>query len=297
MKKLYRQGRGYIHYNCTIGSFLLHYFLLIYHPYPPSFHEMIFTLVIIMFFPSTCIQYTLQAFTGYCSKEEVSALCPIHNMMWMGTTTGTIKVFHTPTLKAKFTGKLAVGSSNSSCILNILHVPSISCVLVSTANGDIWSFHDGLTSRGLVIQCRITLPDFFQCYHLVAVERELGGSVEVWGTMDNSQLCLLESDREGTDWKLQNIVVDTGDSKLRLCSHIALANFKDKRGRQQCHLWISYRSRGVLVAWDASSRQQIAVINCNQSFPQLKAGKKVTRFPPIESIVPKSIPISQICLK
>ena len=35
-----------IHYNCTIGSFLLHYFLLIYHPYPPSFHEMIFTLVI-----------------------------------------------------------------------------------------------------------------------------------------------------------------------------------------------------------------------------------------------------------
>ena len=35
-----------IHYNCTIGSFLLHSFLLIYHPYPPSFHEMIFTLVV-----------------------------------------------------------------------------------------------------------------------------------------------------------------------------------------------------------------------------------------------------------
>ena len=31
--------------NCTIGSFLLHFFLLIYHPYPPSFHEMIFILV------------------------------------------------------------------------------------------------------------------------------------------------------------------------------------------------------------------------------------------------------------
>ena len=38
-----------IHYNCTIGSFLLHYFLLIYHPYPPSFHEMIFTLVPLIF--------------------------------------------------------------------------------------------------------------------------------------------------------------------------------------------------------------------------------------------------------
>ena len=34
-----------IHYNCTIGSILLHSFLLICHPYPPSFHEMIFTLV------------------------------------------------------------------------------------------------------------------------------------------------------------------------------------------------------------------------------------------------------------
>ena len=34
-----------IHYNCTIGSFLLHLLLLIYHPYPPSFHEMIFILV------------------------------------------------------------------------------------------------------------------------------------------------------------------------------------------------------------------------------------------------------------
>ena len=33
--------------NCTIGSILLHSFLLIYRPYPPSFHEMIFTLVYI----------------------------------------------------------------------------------------------------------------------------------------------------------------------------------------------------------------------------------------------------------
>ena len=46
-------GRGIhnliIHYNCTIGSFLLHSFLLLYHPYPPSFHEMIFTLVPLIF--------------------------------------------------------------------------------------------------------------------------------------------------------------------------------------------------------------------------------------------------------
>ena len=35
-------GTGiHVIYNCTIGSFLLHSFLMIYHPYPPSFHEMI----------------------------------------------------------------------------------------------------------------------------------------------------------------------------------------------------------------------------------------------------------------
>ena len=32
-----------------LGSILLHSFLLIYHPYPPSFHEMIFILVPLIF--------------------------------------------------------------------------------------------------------------------------------------------------------------------------------------------------------------------------------------------------------
>ena len=47
-----------IHYNCTIGSFLLHSFLLIYHPYPPSFHEMIFILVYDDSQVQVCVWYT-----------------------------------------------------------------------------------------------------------------------------------------------------------------------------------------------------------------------------------------------
>ena len=47
-QKRNRDGDTY-HYNCTIGSILLHSFLLIYHPYPPSFHEKIFTLVPLIF--------------------------------------------------------------------------------------------------------------------------------------------------------------------------------------------------------------------------------------------------------
>lgn len=190
-------------------------------------------------------------------------------MMWMGTTTGTLKVFHAPTLKAKYTGKLIIGVMNPSCVLNILHVESAECVMVSTANGEIWFFHDSLSVHGLVIQSRLTLTDNYQCYHMVAVERE--GTVEVWGTMDNSQLCLME--RDGAGWRSQEIKVNTDDPKLRLCSHIALAHFKDKKGVTQDHLWISYRSRGVLVAWDAEAREQRAVINCNVSFQQLKPSK------------------------
>ena len=49
-----------IHYNCTIGSILLDSFLLIYHPYPPSFHEMIFILVIYNFRVFSCINCELK---------------------------------------------------------------------------------------------------------------------------------------------------------------------------------------------------------------------------------------------
>ena len=47
-----------IHYNCTIGCILLHSFLLICHPYPPSFHEMIFTLVYMHFQVRGCTDLT-----------------------------------------------------------------------------------------------------------------------------------------------------------------------------------------------------------------------------------------------
>ena len=191
----------------------------------------------------------------------------------MGTTTGTVKVFHAPTLKAKFTGKLALGRQTPSCILDILHVAKASCVLVSTVDGIIWSFHDRLFPQGLMIQSRMTMTDNYPCYHLVEVRTEK--SLEVWGTMDDSQLCLLERDRN--DWKVQEMKVLTGDPKLRVCAHIVLASFKSKKGILQNHLWISYRSRGTLVCWDTSLHQQRRVINCN-SFQSLKTGRDMFTF-------------------
>ena len=38
----------YIHYNCTRQFLVVYSFLLISHPYPPSFHEMIVPLIFLL---------------------------------------------------------------------------------------------------------------------------------------------------------------------------------------------------------------------------------------------------------
>lgn len=209
----------------------------------------------------------LQAFSGYCSKEEISAMCPVHNNMWMGTSTGTLKVFHAPTLKAKFAGKLEIGNGQSaSLILDILHVEETSSVLVVNTNGEIWSFYDKIVPGGLKIQDRILLPDNNPCFHLTKVNVQ--GSVEVWGTMDNNRVLLLERVEWG--WKKLEFESDPKDPKLRLCSFIAHASFTARDGNPANHIWISYRQRSLLVSWDAKERKQRAIINCASS---LKTGK------------------------
>ena len=70
------------------------------------------------------------------SKDEVSAICPIHNMIWMGTITGTIMVFHAPTLNTKFASKLTMRASNleDSIIVDIQDVSETSNVLITKEN-------------------------------------------------------------------------------------------------------------------------------------------------------------------
>ena len=178
--------------------------------------------------------------------------------MWMGTSSGTIKVFHSPTLKAKFAGRLEMGGQSSSAVLDIRHVEETSSVLVATVMGEIWSFYDRIVTGGLRIQDRIILPEMSPCYHLVKVNVQ--GSVEVWGTMDNNRVLVLEKD--GSGWRQLEFESDPKDPKLRLCSYIVHANFTGKDGTMQNHVWISYRHRSVLVCWDAKTRQQRTVLNC-----------------------------------
>lgn len=178
--------------------------------------------------------------------------------MWMGTSTGTLKVFHAPTLKAKFAGKLELGGTKASAVLDILHVEESSSVLVATFGGEIWSFCDRLVQGGLRIEETIFLPDCNPCYHLVKVNVQ--GSVEVWGTMDNNRVLLLE--KSGSGWTKLEYKSDPKDLKLQLCSYIAHACFTGKDGTTENHIWISYRNRSVLVCWDAKTRQQRCILNC-----------------------------------
>ncbi len=89
--------------------------------------------------------------------------------MWMGTISGTIKVFHAPTLKAKYAGKLAFIGQDASAVLHILHVEETSSVLVATVGSDVWSFYDRLVPGSLKIQDKIILPELSPCYHMVKV--------------------------------------------------------------------------------------------------------------------------------
>ena len=185
-------------------------------------------------------------------------------MIWMGTTTGTIMVFHAPTLKTKFCGKLTgmtdnlEGSMSGRVILDIRHIPETSSVLVAKVNGEIWSLRDKISKGGIRIEDQILLPDYSPCYHMVKVNVE--GSIEVWGTMENNRILLLERGDYG--WKKNELVADPKDHKLRLCSYIVHTTFTGRDGLDLSHVWISYRNRSVLVSFDAKSRKQRCILNC-----------------------------------
>ena len=180
----------------------------------------------------------------------------------MGTTTGMIMVFHAPSLKTKFSGTLSSNSEESSMsgrvILDIRHIPETCSLLEAKVNGEIWSLHDKVYLGGLRIEDQILLPDYSPCYHMVKVNVE--GAVEVWGTMENNRVLLLERQRLG--WNKTELVADQKDHKLRLCSYIVHTTFTGKDGSELSHVWISYRNRSVLVSFDAKSRKQRCILNC-----------------------------------
>ena len=95
-------------------------------------------------------------------------MCPVHNMMWMGTTAGTIKIFHALTLQTKFTSTLETMGATNRTILDILYVEERRTVVVANFSGDVWCLYDKIVENGLRLQCKISLNGS-PCYHLVKV--------------------------------------------------------------------------------------------------------------------------------
>lgn len=86
-----------------------------------------------------------------------------------------------------------------------------------------------------------------------------GSQVEVWGTMENNRLLVME--RPHNNWLHSEVIIKPKDPKLRLCSYIAFTSFTDTSGVEAEHIWVSYRQRSVLVSFSARNREQRCVIN------------------------------------
>ena len=190
-------------------------------------------------------------------------------MIWMGTITGTVMVFHAPTLKKEFAGKLTrtVSNSENSVILDIQHVSETSSVIITKDNGEIWFLRDRIIRGRLQIEHQLILPNYSPCYHMVKVKVE--GSIEVWGTMENNQVLLLEKQQSG--WSRTDLVADPEDHRPRLCFYIVHTSFTGIDGSELSHIWISYQNKSLMVSFDVKTRKQRCILNCAD---QLRTSKK-----------------------
>ena len=189
-------------------------------------------------------------------RDQITAICPVRNMMWIGTAKGVLKLKHISTLHTQFKGELKTDgelrSPRNTDVLAITHVEKKSSVIVSTDSGDIWVFSDKLTKEGLVIEEHIKLPEGINCYQMVVAE--VKDAVEVWGTLDNSQLLMLKQYKgRGKGWTMEKYEIDYKPQWQFFC--IAHAAFENGGGASCNHLWLSYRQKGTVVSWDLQKMQ------------------------------------------
>ena len=206
-----------------------------------------------------------QRFFGYVGDEEIQVLCPVRNAVWMGTSKGSIRVVHAPTLLVKYSSKLSHDHSGHSPILKILHVAEEQCVLVTAHNSEVWFFHDRLVGDppGLVKNQFMIMDDRDDCgpvYDLVKVV--VDGKIQVWGTMDNNVLVMFTVEK-GV-WSKEFHSVTPYSHHMKVCSYIVCCTFTVRSGEEQHHLWVSYRNKSGLVCLDARTKQQIGQLNCTE---------------------------------
>ena len=186
-------------------------------------------------------------------------MCPVRNMMWLGTSSGKLKVYHAPTLKCKYIGQL---TTDKTSILDIVHIKEVSVVMVTTSKGDIWVFNDQLQPQGLLIEEQLCLGEELTVYHLTKVVVQ--GCLEVWGSTGKG--CLIVLDKSGQSWSKQELPCDPENDKLKLLAFVVHCEFAGTNGRHQNHIWASYRSRTIMVSWDAQTKRQRSTFDCSNLF-------------------------------
>ena len=204
--------------------------------------------------PSSSFFLPTQLLTGYLGNvDEIAALCPVKNMMWMGTDSGSLIVCHAPSLKVKCMHTIPSEAGNTSAIFDIVHVGEVSSVIVTTRRGELWCFRDQPGPQGLHVEQKVSVGD--AVYRLLKVTVQ--GSVQVWGSMDNNAVFLMEWGG-GKEWKRVTLPpCNSGNTKIVLLSCVAHSSFRDSRGKDRDYVWMAYRNRSVLVCWDAQCRRQL----------------------------------------
>ena len=244
--------------------------------------------VLILFADIPFFSVLFQRFFGYVGKDEIQALCPIRNYLWMGTSQGKLRVIHAPSLKVKYSGKLFQGVEKGSAVLKILHIQEEACVFVSVHSGHIWCLRDHLVEWGLFVEQHLAMDDQYSCgpvYDLV--DAKVDGVQQVWGTMDNNTLLLLEK-REG-EWVPFFHKLCPFGTHMRYCSHIVYCNFVDEEShKEQHHLWVSYQNKGGLVCFDAQQKKQRHSFNCSEVL-QSSDGKWKSGMPPIVRLLYRAV--------
>lgn len=117
---------------------------------------------------ATNVVIFIQIFNGYFSNDEVTCMCAVKNMMWMGTSAGILKIFHAPTLKTKFIHALDTRNASKS-VLDILYVEAMQAVFISSFSGEVWSFFDTIMKTGLKLNYKIVMVEGTYCYRFAKV--------------------------------------------------------------------------------------------------------------------------------
>ena len=208
-------------------------------------------------------------------------------MIWMGTESGTIIVVDAITQTKIYSGKLQLNEQSPTVtikaelpIIGIQHMDSKSekcVVIVMNKNGVIWSLYEMVSRNGFRLHQYLSLPEQSISSYCHITEVSTKTDSEVWGTMTNNRVFVLEKEDsiEGVQrlmikdncnhcayrWKYSELSISPSSDQITNPSHIVHTKFIERSGSEGNHAWISYYRQSTLVSFDVETRKQRCTID------------------------------------